>query len=360
MTQRFGAVCMQLGKRAGNAMTRQERKAHMDYTCEMIDYCFDQYGLQSPMGVKLIVGPELSVYGWPSFDNKEMHEKHAIDIPGEETERLVEKAKEYNCYICPGSFAERDSDSSRNLVFNTQILVGPEGLLYRYRKIQPWWPQETSVSPHDLLSEGYDTEKYPLFPVVKTEIGNIGGFICYDCCFPEVARQLAFNGCEIFIGSTAWMDPYGRPPIDLWKTCCRSRSIENMAYGVYTGSGCSIGHLGSFPCSGASNIVDFEGRVLAEIPSPGDSLTYATLDIDALRDHRKHNRMNNFMAHLKIGAYSYLNEHKGWSPQPQFKDIDNLTLAEADEINRKEIERFWSDYYNEEVNTPNWVPNQWK
>jgi hypothetical protein len=33
---------------------------------------------------------------------------------------------------------------------------------------------------------------------------------------------------------------------------------------------------------------------------------------------------------------------------------ENLTPAEADEINRKEIERFWSDYYDEEVLAPDW------
>jgi len=104
MTRRFGAVCLQLGERAGHAMTQQERRANLDYTCEMIDNAIDQYSLHSPLGLKLIVGPELAVYGWPSYDNREMHETYAIDIPGEETERLVEKAKEHDCYICPGSF----------------------------------------------------------------------------------------------------------------------------------------------------------------------------------------------------------------------------------------------------------------
>jgi len=359
MTKRFGVVCMQLGERAGHAFTRQEMRQHMDYVCEMIDWAVDQFSLHSPMGVKLIIGPELSCYGWQSFSHRELHEKFAIEIPGEETQRLMEKAKEYNCYVSPGSILERDPESSKHMVFNTQVLVGPKGVAYRYRKVQPWWSHEPSVSPHDLLPAGYDTKKYPLFPVVETEVGNVGGWICYDSCFPEIARQLALNGCEIFLGSTAWMDPYGRPPIDVWKTTCRARSIENMAYGVYTGSGCTVSCLFSYPGSGGSCIVDFEGRVLAESPGPGESLTHAILDIDALRDHRKHTRLNNFLAHLRIEAYDYLKVKKCWTPQAQFKDLEDLNFNEADEINCKEIERFWSEYYGEKVTVPRWRPPSW-
>jgi predicted amidohydrolase len=263
----------------------------------------------------------------------------------------------YNCYIVPGSFLERDPESTK-LVFNTQILIGPEGVIHRYRKYQPWWSHEPSVSPHDLLPAGYDTKKYPLFPVSKTEIGNIGGWICYDCCFPEIARELAYNGCEIFVGSTAYMDPYGRPPLDTWTTCCRARSIENTAYGVYAGSGCGCEKLASYPTSGLSSIVDFEGRILAT-GGGGETYTAAILDIDALRDHRKHARLENHLAHCRIEGYTYLKEKKAWTPQAQLKDKDDLTLAEADEINAKEIEKFWSKYYNEKVTVPRWRPPQW-
>jgi len=359
MTTRFGVVAMQLGPQAGTALDEKDRKAHFDYTCQMIDWSVDQFALHAPLGVKLIVGPELSVYGWPCYSLRTLHEKYAIEIPGPETDRLVEKAKEYNCYISPGSFVERDTESCEHLIFNTQILVGPQGVLYRYRKVQPWWSHEPSVSPHDLLPAGYDAEKNPLFPVVETEIGKVGGWICYDALFPEIARQYALNGCEIFLGSTAYMDPYGRPPVDQWNICCRSRSIENMAYGIYTGSGCGVSSLPSYPTSGGSIITDFEGRILAQSEGPGESLTYATFDIDALRDHRKHSRLQNTLAHLRIEAYDYLKTKKCWTQQSQFKDAEELNFDQADEINCKEIERFWSEYYGEKVEVPRWRPSAW-
>lgn len=360
MTKRFVAACIQLGNGAGHAYTRKEMKKHMDYVCNMIDWAVAQYCLCAPLGVKLIIGPELSIYGWQSLSLRELHDKYAIEIPGEETQRLIAKAKEYNCYISPGTFIERDPESCKHLIFNTQVLVGPEGISYRYRKVQPWWPLEPSVSPHDLLSAGYDIKKNPLFPVVKTEIGNVGGFICYDCYFPEVARQLALNGCEIFLGSTAEVDPWGRPPLDNWTTCSRARSIENMAYGVYCATGCTVSNLHSFSGSGGSLIVDFEGRILAQSSGPTESLTMAVLDIDALRDHRKHSRLNNYLAQLRVEAYDYLRAKKCWTPQAQLKDKEDLNLDEADEINCKETERFWSRYYDEKVTVPRWRPPAWK
>jgi len=48
MPKRFGAVSMQLGAGAGHAFTRQEMKEHMDYTCNMIDWSVDQFGLHAP------------------------------------------------------------------------------------------------------------------------------------------------------------------------------------------------------------------------------------------------------------------------------------------------------------------------
>jgi formamidase len=352
MPTRFGAVCLQLGSRAGNATSRSEVKEHLDYFCQMVDFAMNEYHQHSPLGVKLMVGPETALLGWPSTSAREVQEKYAIEIPGPEIERVIEKAREYHCYISPGSVAERDTASCAHLPFNTQVLVGPSGVLYRYRKMQPWWPMENDVSPHDLLEGDYDTEKYPLFPVVETEIGRLGGFICYDALFPEVARQLAMNGCEIFLGSTAWMDPFGRPPYDYWTVCCRARSIENMAYGVYTGSGVPPSPSNEMPTSGGSFIADYEGRVLAQSQGAGETMTYATLDIDALRDHRKHDRGNNLLAHLRLGAYDYWQKNAGWAPQAQFRDVPELTIEEADEIGCREMERFWSEYYGEDVDVP--------
>jgi len=52
------------------------------------------------------------------------------------------------------------------VLFNTTCLIGPKGILTRYRKANPWIPWEVHASPHDVpgYNEGF-------FPVADTEIG---------------------------------------------------------------------------------------------------------------------------------------------------------------------------------------------
>src|SRR5438046_2430725 len=75
--------------------------------------------------------------------------KLAIPIPNEHTERIEQKARELGVYIQTGSMLETDSKWPGR-VFNTTCLIGPEGMLYKYRKVNTWIPYEVHSSPHDL------------------------------------------------------------------------------------------------------------------------------------------------------------------------------------------------------------------
>ena len=155
----------------------------------------------------------------------ELREKLAVPIPNEHTERLQAKAREHDVYIQSGSMIEADPRWP-DVVFNTTCLIGPEGILYKYRKVNPWIPYEVHASPHDL--EGYDE---PLFPVADTPIGRIGCAICYDWLFPEAIRQLAANGAEVLLRVSAYMDPWGATePMNWWTIVNRCRALENTAY----------------------------------------------------------------------------------------------------------------------------------
>ena len=67
-----------------------------------------------------------------------------------------------------GSFLEVD-DNYPGALFNTTVLIGPGGVLSKYRKINTWIPWEVHTSPHDLP----DYAENP-FPVVDTELGRLG------------------------------------------------------------------------------------------------------------------------------------------------------------------------------------------
>jgi predicted amidohydrolase len=186
------------------------------------------------------------------------------------------------------------------VVFNATCLIGPDGILYRYRKVNPWIPYEVHSSPHDL--PGYDE---PLFPVADTPIGRIGCAICYDWLFPEAIRQLAMNGAEVLVRVSAYMDPWGATePMNWWTTINRARAIENMAYVVGANQGASLRHYPPYSWPGGSQIVDFDGRLLAEAsPGPGERIVVAPIDISSVRHERESRRGHHMLAHLRTEAY---------------------------------------------------------
>jgi predicted amidohydrolase len=229
----------------------------------------------------------------------ELREKLAVPIPNEHTERYEAKARELGIYIQTGSFIESDAQWP-GVLFNTTCLIGPDGLLSKYRKVNPWLPWEVHASPHDI--PGYDAL---LFPVTDTEIGKLGCAICYDWIFPEAIRQLAFQGAEVLIRVSAYMDPWGAtPPMDWWTVVNRCRALENLAYVAAANQGASLQHYGPFSWPGGSMIVDYDGRILAQAdPGPGEKIVVAEIDVGALRAARQQRLGHNPLVHLRREAY---------------------------------------------------------
>ena len=249
--------------------------------------------------VKLVVFPEFA-HAAPVFATAaELIEKLAVEIPNEHTERLEMKAREHNIFIQSGSMLEIDKKYP-NAIFNTTCLISPDGILYKYRKVNTWIPYEVHTSPHDI--EGYDE---PMFPVADTEIGRLGTAICYDWLFPEVLRQLAANGAEVLIRVSAYMDPWNATaPMDWWTLINRARAVENTAFVVAANQAASLKHYPPYSWSGGSQIVDFEGRILATASEgPGERIVVAPVDVSALRHERETRRGHSMLAHLRTGAY---------------------------------------------------------
>jgi len=292
---RYAAAACQVDQ--PNPVDRVAMRRNTDRIVSMIDSAVA--GAAPFLPVKLVVFPEFA-HAAPVFPTvEELREKLAVEIPNEHTERLHRKAKEYGIYIQSGSMLEVDRKYPGH-VFNTTCLIAPEGILYKYRKVNPWIPYEVHTSPHDI--EGYEEE---LFPVAKTDIGRIGAAICYDWLFPEVLRQLAANGAEVLVRVSAYMDPWNASaPMDWWTVINRARAIENTAYVVAANQAARLGYYPPYSWSGGSQIVDFEGRLLADAsPGPGERIVVAPVDISALRHEREVRRGHSMLAHLRTEAY---------------------------------------------------------
>lgn len=315
-----------------NPSMRSQMRRNTDRIVSMIDSAVA--GSAPFLPVKLIVFPEFA-HAAPVFATaEELIEKLAVEIPNEHTARIHAKAKEYGIYIQTGTMLETDA-KYKNALFNTTCLIGPEGILYKYRKVNTWIPYEVHTSPHDI--EGYDE---PLFPVADTPIGRIGTAICYDWLFPEVLRQLAANGAEILARVSAYMDPWNATaPMDWWTVINRARAIENTAFVVAANQAASLKNYPPYSWSGGSQIVDFEGRLLADAsPGPGERIVVAPIDVSALRHERSVRRGHHMFAHLRTDAYPVY--RKSIYPPPSVEKDErtlsyekNVELIEASKSN---------------------------
>lgn len=280
-----------------NPAQRNEIGKKVDRMLEMIDNAV--VGYEPFHDVRLVVFPEFA-HAAPVYPTvEELLDKLAVEIPNEHTERYEKKAKELGIYIQTGTFLESDKRWPGH-VFNATCLIGPEGIVSKYRKVHTWIPWEVHTSPHDL--SGYDE---PLFPVADTEIGKIGTAICYDWLFPEAIRQLSLQGAEVLVRVSAYMDPWGTAkPMDWWTMINRVRALENMAYVVASNQAASLSNYPPFSWPGGSMIVDYDGRVLTQAePGSGERIVVGPIDLAALRAERKRRRGHNMLSHLRMEAY---------------------------------------------------------
>ncbi|RMG02604.1 MAG: nitrilase [Planctomycetota bacterium] len=295
MIERYYAACCQTN--FPNPKDRGEIHRRIGRMIEMIH--MTREGYEPFFDVRLFVFPEFA-HAAPIYENvADLHDKLAVEIPGEFTDRYVEVARKLDVYIQTGSFLERDSKWPGH-VFNTTCLIGPEGILAKYRKVHPWLPWELHTSPHDL--PGYSE---PMYPVADTPIGRIGAAICYDWLFPEAIRQLGLAGAEVLVRVSAYMDPWGTAqPLDWWTLINRTRAVENVAYVVACNQAASLKNYPPFSWPGGSMVVDYDGRILAQAsPGPGEQVVVAPIDLAALRADRQRRRGHVMPAHLRMESY---------------------------------------------------------
>ena len=278
-------------------------RKEITHRCQSMCHLIEQtvLGYEPFFDVRLFVLPEFGHQVPIYSDASEIFSKLAIELPNKHTDKYQNLCKKYGIYIQTASFLEKDEKYPGH-VFNTTLLIGPQGVLSKYRKVNTWIPWEVHTSPADLAD--YDL---PLFPVVDTELGKIGVAICYDWLFPECIREIAAQGAEVINRVSAYMDPWGSTaPMDWWCLINRTRALENMVYVVAANQGASLKNYPPFSWPGGSMIVDFDGRILASAgENSGEKIVVGPIDIDAIRNEKIRRKGHDTLAHYRNNAYTY-------------------------------------------------------
>ncbi|MBE0480064.1 MAG: carbon-nitrogen hydrolase family protein [Dehalococcoidia bacterium] len=158
-----------------------EKESNLGRCLEYISACAEE-------GARLVVLPECVLTGI-MFDSLEEAGPLMESVPGRSTDTLARACMVHKVYVVAGML---EAASGRH--YNTAVLVGPRGLIGRYRKTHlPFLGVDRFLDHGDAPPEVYETE-----------IGKIGMGICYDILFPEHARTLALKGAEIFALPTNW------------------------------------------------------------------------------------------------------------------------------------------------------------
>src|SRR5262245_9052661 len=115
-----------------NPIERRQMAANTERMVWMIDQALA--GAAPFLPARLVVFPEFA-HAAPVFATaEELIEKLAVPVPNEHTDRIAARAREHGIFVQTGTFLETDPRWP-DVVFNTTCLVGPGGILYKYRKV---------------------------------------------------------------------------------------------------------------------------------------------------------------------------------------------------------------------------------
>lgn len=133
-------------------------------------------------GVNYAVFPETAVSGYLFSDSTELA-PYLDTIPGKTTAAILPILARTGMYMSVG-IAERDSESG--LAYNSAVLMGPEGIIGKYRKIGLNSQDQKVFAPGNTGVKTFETP-----------IGRIALLICYDDTYWQYVRLAALEGAQI-------------------------------------------------------------------------------------------------------------------------------------------------------------------
>jgi nitrilase len=174
---------------------------------------------------------------------------------------------------------ERDMQLSTGTLYCTLLYFGPDGrLLGKHQKLKP------TAGERLIWGEGDGST----LTVLETEIGTIGGLICWENYMP-LARMAIYNkGVEIYLAPTA-------DARDTWQATLRHIACEGrcfvlgcnqyMSKDMYPADLKELKELNAQPeimCRGGSAIISPLGKVVAGPLYDQEGILFAELDMGAI------------------------------------------------------------------------------
>ncbi|MGI5287871.1 nitrilase-related carbon-nitrogen hydrolase [Nonomuraea polychroma] len=250
-------------------------------------------------GLRLVVLPEYVLTGFPMRESfAEWREQAALDPGGPEYRALAGIAVTHDVFLCVNAY-ERD-EHFPELYFQASVILSPAGkTVLRYRRLHSMF----TPTPYDVW--GDYVEIYGMdgvLPVARTEIGNLAVLASEEILMPELARALTLRGAEVFCHPTS---EASSPVLTPKAIARRARAVENLAYVVSANTGGLSGiAIPGDSTNGGSELIDHEGRVLAQAGAGESLVAAAELDLAAVRRARRRPGMANLPSRVKTALWA--------------------------------------------------------
>lgn len=253
-------------------------------------------------GLELIVFPEYSLQGLNT--KLWLSDEILCDIPGKETDALAKACKDNKIY---GVFSILERGKNGKNPYNTAIIIDPNGkIILKYHKVFPWTPIEP-WEPGDEI------------PVCDGPEGSkLAVCICHDGMIPELAREAAYKGANVYIRISG----YSTQVNDQWMLTNRTNAYQNL---MWTFSVNLAGYDGTFYYFGEGQLCDFNGNTLAQgHRNPNEIVTgeiYPSLADNARISYGLENNIYNLGSRGNVAI-------KGGAKNPHFTYMEDLVRGE--------------------------------
>lgn len=242
-------------------------------------------------GARLIVLPETFVPAYPNWSidlsnpgewsrNLLQLTRNAVQIPSPDLSKVSDAAKKAKSYICLG--VNEYIPRYEGMLFNSLVFIGPDGkVIGKHRKLTP------SNRERCFWSRGDGTT----LRVYDTQIGRIGGLICYEHLQPLLKYMLICQGEQIHCASwPGWPNfPDGRNNKSIISVASRQYALECQCFVVLSSmyvppemaEKANLGNA-SWTFFGGSGIINPEGEYIAGPVYDQETIVYGEIDLDQI------------------------------------------------------------------------------
>ena len=261
-----------------------DREATIDKAVKLIT----EAGVQ---GSQLILLPEAFVPAYPrgfsfgmvvgsrTLEGRKLWQRYydnAVEVPSPATDALGKAAKAASAYVAIGII---EKDNNGGTLYCSLLYFDPQGsIIGNHRKLKP------TGSERLIWGEGDGS----MMPVFDTDLGKIGGLICWENYMPLARTALYGKGVEIYLAPTA-------DSRDSWQASMRHIALEGRCFvlscnqfvtkAMYPTDLPSYAELANQPevmSRGGSVIVSPLGEAVAGPLWDEEGILYADLDMGAI------------------------------------------------------------------------------